>query len=143
MRIDSAPTDVYKEYKIRPGLFLYDGSCLVPGGVNFSIYSSGAKTCELVLFHNRAEEPFVTIPFPESYRIGNVFAMIVFDLDYENLEYGFRIDGHWDPACGDIYDASRYLLDPYARMISGRDIWGTPPDQANPFPYRWELRRGN
>ena len=136
MRIDSAPTDVYKEYKIRPGLFLYDGSCLVPGGINFSIYSSGAKTCELVLFHNHAEEPFVTIPFPESYRIGNVFAMIVFDLDYENLEYGFRIDGHWDPACGDIYDASRYLLDPYARMISGRDIWGTPPDQANPFPYR-------
>ena len=27
------------------------------------------------------------------FRIGNVFSMTVFDLDYENIEYGFRMDG--------------------------------------------------
>ena len=68
------------------------------------------------------------IPFPESYRIGSVFAMIVFDLDYENLEYGFYVDG-------DVFDKSKCLLDPYAKLVSGRNVWGVEPDWDNPFQY--------
>ncbi|MCE5285601.1 MAG: glycogen debranching enzyme [Pelosinus sp.] len=136
MRIDTNPTDTYGKYKIRPGIFLQNGSCLVPGGVNFSIYSSGAKSCELVLFRNHEKEPFAVIPFPPSYRIGNVFAMIVFDLDYENLEYGFYIDGAYDFARGDVYDHDKCLLDPYAKLLSGRNVWGEEPDWSNPFQYR-------
>ncbi len=136
MRIDTNPTDTYGKYKTRPGLFLHNGSCIVPGGVNFSIYSSGAKSCELVLFQNHEKEPFAVIPFPPSYRIGNVFAMIVFDLDYENLEYGFYIDGVYDFACGDVYDHTKCLLDPYAKLISGRNVWGVEPDWSNQFQYR-------
>ena len=96
MRVDTNPTDTYGDFKIRPGLFLANGSNLVPGGVNFTIYSKGAKSVELVLYHSHEKDPFAVIPFPESYRIGDVFAMIVFDLDYENLEYGFRVDGEYD-----------------------------------------------
>ena len=111
MRIDMLPTDCCGTYKIRPGIFLRNGASIVPGGVNFSVYSSGAKACELVLFWNHAQKPFAVIPFPESYRVGNVFAMIVFALDYENLEYGFRIDGTWNPLQGELYDGRRCLLD--------------------------------
>lgn len=136
MRIDMNPTDTYGKFKIRPGLFLHNGSCLVPGGVNFSIYSSGAKSCELVLFKNHEKEPFAVIPFPHSYRIGNVFAMIVFDLDYENLEYGFYIDGVYDFARGDVYNREKCLLDPYAKLVSGRNVWGEEPDWLDPFQYR-------
>ena len=96
MRIDLHPTDNINGFKVRPGLFLTNGAQIVPGGVNFSVYSSGAKSCELVLYHSHEKEPFAVIPYPESYRIGSVFSIIVFDLDYENLEYGFRVDGEYD-----------------------------------------------
>lgn len=68
------------------------GASFVPGGVNFSIYSSHSTGCTLVLFQQGRDGPIVEIPFPEGFRVGNVFAMTVFDLDYEDVEYGFRID---------------------------------------------------
>lgn len=139
MRIDLNPTDTYGNFKIRPGLFLANGTHIIPGGVNFTIYSSGATHCELVLFHSHEKEPFAVIPFPESYRIGNVFAMIVFDLDYENLEYGFRVDGDYNFQRGNVFDKSKTLLDPYAKVISGRDVWGVKPDWSNDFQYRSKI----
>ena len=139
MRIDIHPTDTYGKFKIRPGFFLSNGAQIVPGGVNFTVYSSGAKSCELILYHSHDKEPFATIPFPESYKIGSVFAMIVFDLDYENLEYGFRVDGEFDFAHGNVFDKNKILLDPYAKMISGRDVWGEEPDWSNDFQYRSKI----
>lgn len=136
MPLDVLPTDTYKQFKIRRGFFRLNGSTILPGGVNFSIYSSGATSCELILFKNNEKEPFATIPFPPKYRLGNVFAMIVFDLDYENIEYGFCIDGKYNVRKGDIYDKSKILLDPYAKMISGRNEWGVMPDKNNIFQYR-------
>lgn len=139
MRIDASPTDQYGDFRIRPGLFLRSGSSLVPGGVNFTVYSSRAKSCELVLYKNHAREPYAIIPFPECYRIGNTFAMIVFDLDYEAIEYGFRFNGVFDFASGDIFDKNKTLLDPYAKLVSGRSRWGEAPDYANPFQYRSKI----
>ena len=136
MRVDTNPTDTYGDFKIRPGLFLANGSNLVPGGVNFTIYSKGAKSVELVLYHSHEKDPFAVIPYPASYRIGDVFAMIVFDLDYENLEYGFRVDGEYDFQRGNVFDKTKTLLDPYAKVISGRNIWGAEPDWSNQFQYR-------
>ena len=130
------PTDTYGTFKIRPGLFLQQGATLVPGGVNFSVFSSKATSCELTLYKSREKEPFAVIPFPASYRIGHVFAMIVFDLDIEEIEYGFRIDGVYDFSAGDVFDRTKTLLDPYAKLVSGRDVWGKEPDWSNPFQYR-------
>ena len=31
------------------------------------------------------------------------------------------------------------LLDPYARAIGGRDVWGVTPDWDDPFPHRGRL----
>ena len=68
------------------------------------------------------------IPFPEEFRIGNVYSMVVFDLDYEDLEYGYRFDGPDNFAEGHWFDKSKILLDPYAKIIGGRDVWGITPD---------------
>ena len=136
MRIDLHPTDTINGFKVRPGLFLTNGAQIVPGGVNFSVYSSGAKSCELVLYNSHEKEPFAVIPYPQSYRIGSVFSMIVFDLDYEDLEYGFRVDGEYDFHRGLAFDKTKCLLDPYAKIISGRDVWGEEPDWNNKFQYR-------
>ena len=54
MQLDILPTDTFKQFKIRRGFFRLNGSSIVPGGVNFCIYSAGATSCELVLFKDRA-----------------------------------------------------------------------------------------
>lgn len=135
-RIDIYPTHVHEGYKLRPGQPLPFGATLVPGGINFSIFSSSATTCTLVLFEKGADKPMVEIPFLEEFRIGNVYSMTVFGLDYENIEYGFRMDGPWDPKNGHRFDKTKVLMDPYARVIGGRDTWGVQPDWNNVYQHR-------
>ena len=95
----------------------------VPGGVNFSIFSTSATACTLVLFEHDRDTPLAEIPFPPEYKLGHVWAMVVHDLRYENLEYGFRMDGPWNPKEGHYFDPAKILLDPCAREIVGREEW--------------------
>ncbi|MBD2772700.1 glycogen debranching protein GlgX [Iningainema tapete] len=138
-RIDIHPTHSYQNFKLRRGKPFPFGATLVPGGVNFSIFSSTATSCTLVLFKKHAPEPMAEIPFCKEFRIGNVFCMVVFDLDYENIEYGYRMDGPFNPQEGHWFDKSKILLDPYAKIIGGRDVWGTPPDWNNIYQHRARL----
>ncbi len=135
-RIDIHPTHRYQNFKLRRGRPFPFGATLVPGGVNFSIYSSHATSCTLVLFKKYASQAMVEIPFPEEFRIGNVYSMVVFDLDYENLEYGYRFDGPDNFAEGHWFDKSKILLDPYAKIIGGRDVWGVTPDWNDIYQHR-------
>jgi glycogen operon protein len=138
-RIDVYPTHESQGFKLRAGKPEPFGATLVPGGVNFSIFSSHATSCTLVLFEKDAPQPMAEIPFPDQFRIGNVYAMTVFDLPYENIEYGFRFDGPWDPGAGHRFDATKVLMDPYAKVISGRNIWGVKPDWNKSYQYRSRL----
>ena len=79
------------------------------------------------------------IPFPDEFRIGNVFAMVVFGLDYENIEYGFRMDGPYNPQEGHRFDPTKILLDPYAKVIGGRDVWGVQPDWNDIYQHRGRI----
>ena len=138
-RIDFYPTHTVGDYKMRPGKPFPFGATLVPGGVNFSIFSKNATACTLVIFEKHADTPSIEIPVPDSFRIGNTWCLIVFDLDFEGIEYGYRIDGPHDPDAGHRFDPSKILLDPYARAMGGRDIWGKQPNWNDPFPFRGRL----
>ncbi len=138
-RIDIHPTHEYQTYKLRQGKCFPFGATFVPGGVNFSIYSSHATSCTLVLFEKHAPKPFIEIPFPPEFKIGNVFSMIVFDLDYENIEYGYRMDGAYNVKEGHWFNKDKVLLDPYAKIVGGRDVWGVEPDWDNVYQHRGRL----
>ncbi len=138
-RIDARPTHTHGGYQLRMGRPFPFGATFVPGGINFSMFSSHATACALVLFDKGESHPSAEIPFPKEFRIGNVFTMIVFDLDFEGIEYGFRIDGPWAPTQGHRFDRTKILLDPFAKAISGRDVWGTPPNWNDVYPYRARL----
>ncbi|GAB4029224.1 glycogen debranching protein GlgX [Spirosoma gilvum] len=138
-RIDYYPTHEHDGIKFRRGHALPFGATMVAGGVNFSIYSSAATDCTLVLFERGAEKPYAEIPFPDEFRIGNVYCMTVFDLDYERLEYGYRMDGPYNPAVGWRFNKSVILSDPYAKVIGGRDTWLSKPDWNNVYQYRSRL----
>ncbi|MEM1169717.1 MAG: glycogen debranching protein GlgX [Cyanobacteria bacterium P01_H01_bin.35] len=135
-RIDIHPTHSHGDFKLRRGNPFPFGATMVPGGVNFSIFSSHATSCTLVLFQKGAPEPMAEIPFPEEFRIGNVYCMIVFDLDVENIEYGYRMDGPNNFHDGQWFDKSKILMDPYAKVIGGRDVWGEIPNWDDIYQHR-------
>ena len=118
------PLDEIAGFGVRPGYFHINGTTEVAGGVNFTIHSHNATYCELCLFHRTEEDPYAILPFPEHYRIGNVFSMIVFGLDIEEFEYAYRVDGPYDEKKGLLFDKNRFLLDPYAKAVTGQSVWG-------------------
>ena len=79
------PTDNICGFDVRPGHYEFDGAMPVRGGVNFTVSSFYATSITLLLFKERAKEPFARIPFPESYRIGNTYSMIVFGLEIDKI----------------------------------------------------------
>ena len=117
-------------YLVRPGMFETNGATPLPVGVNFTVHTSGGTSCELLLFHRGEEEPYAVLPFPDEYRIGDVYSMIVFGLDIEELEYAYRVDGPWDPEKGLRFRKENVLLDPYARAVAGQRIWGEKKEGA-------------
>ena len=135
-RIDIYPTHRHGDLWLRAGRPQPLGATIVPGGINFAIFSRFAVRCTLVLFHRGERQPFVEIPFPESFRIGQVWAMIVFGLDHEQIEYGYRMDGPHRPHAGHRFDPAVILLDPYARALGGRARWAQPQDDDDPMPIR-------
>ncbi|MBD3883471.1 glycogen debranching protein GlgX [Phormidium tenue FACHB-886] len=129
----------YAGFELRRGIPFPFGATPVLGGINFSVFSNHATTATLVLFKKGAPEPFAEIPFLRQFRLGNVVSMIVQDLNYEDIEYGYRIGGPFDPKAGHRFDPSKILLDPYAKSIGGRSVWGTPLPQEEIYPYRAQI----
>ena len=143
--IDEYPTQRIGDVEYCAGHVFPFGATLTGVGVNFSVYSKEATACTLVLYHHGQEEPFLEIPFPEAFRIGHVYAMMVFGLNIDTVEYGYRFDGPSDPRRGARFDKRRVLLDPYAKSISGRSVWGKRRARggrdADPFPHRGQIIR--
>ena len=139
--INQSPTKRIGDLEYGPGHVLPLGATLMFDGVNFSVFSKEATSCTLVLYHHGQKVPFQEIPFPDSFRIGHVYSMMVYGLNIETIEYGYRFDGPYDPKKGLRFDKNRVLLDPFARSISGRSVWGIEPDYTNPFQYRGQVIR--
>ena len=138
--LNMEPLEQVNGYQICPGFYMFDGATPIPEGVNFTIHSQGATACELLLYHRKAEEPYAVIPFPENYRIGNVYSMIVFGLNVEEFEYAYRLDGPYDPKKGLLFDKEHVLLDPYAKAVTGQSTWGK---RVSPAGYRARVVRNN
>lgn len=137
------PLDKINGYDVRPGFYEVNGASALPGGVNFTLASHSATSCELLLFHRKSSEPFASIPFPEHYRIGNVFSMIVFGLKIDEFEYAYRLDGPYQPEKGLIYDKTKYILDPYAKAVTGQSEWGVHLACSQNCQYKSRVVRNN
>ena len=120
------PRESVAGYAVCPGLYeQYGAHALGYGGaVSFTIHSNGASAVELLLFRRLEKEPYAVIPFPENYRIGDVWSMVVFGLDITQFEYAYRVDGPWDPKKGLLFDKNHVLLDIYAKAVTGQKVWG-------------------
>lgn len=130
------PLDVVEGFKIRPGFFRMYGACVASNGVSFTINSHGATRCTLLLFKPQAPKPYARIPFHDSYRIGDTYSMLVFDIKPDEFEYAFSFDGPYEPAKGLLFNEENVLLDPYSRAVTGQRKWGEKPEGGKDFEYR-------
>jgi isoamylase len=91
----------------------YDGA-----GTNFALFSEVAESVELCLFDDDNIE--TRIPMTEK-------DALVWHAYLPRVEpgqrYGYRVHGPYDPANGHRCDASKLLLDPYAKAYEGAIDW--------------------
>ncbi len=111
-------------FPVRPGMYDSNGATELPYGVNFTVHTHFGTKCELLLFHKGEMEPYAILPFPQEYKIGDVYSMVVFGLDIETFEYAYRVAGPNEPKEGLLFDRRNVLLDPYAKAVAGQRGWG-------------------
>lgn len=137
------PLDIIGGFPVRPGFFNTNGAVRTGHGVSFTIHSAGATGCTLLLFRPQESEPFAKLPFPEEYRIGNTYSMVVFGLQIEEFEYAYQLDGPYDKKKGLLFDKDTVLLDPYARAVAGQRKWGERPEGDTGFVYHARVVENN
>lgn len=102
-----------------PGKSFPLGATLYENGVNFSVFAPEAESVELLLFENEVdtnpEKIFLKPLENKTYYYWHVFVPEI----RENQLYGYRLHGEYNPTKGLYFDASKVMLNPYAKMICG------------------------
>ncbi|WP_035775446.1 glycogen debranching protein [Butyrivibrio sp. VCB2001] len=92
------------------------------GGINFSVNSRDATSCTLELYKDSGKA-FASIEIPGEFKSGSNYSITIYGLDPEKISYTYRFGGKFDESLGLRFDPSFCLLDPYAKIITGREIW--------------------
>ena len=103
----------------------FGASILDEDSINFSVNSVDATGCMLVLYHAGENEAFAHIMIPEDFRTGSNYSIIIYDQNPEELEYTYCFFGENDRSKGLLFNPEVPLLDPYAKLLSGRETWGS------------------
>lgn len=138
---------------ILPGQSYPLGATVLPGGVNFCVFSRNATAVDLLLFDQADDaQPAQLIHLdPDINRTFYYWHIFVKGLSAGQL-YGYRVHGPYQPAHGLRFDGSKVLLDPYALVVSYGDNYSRaaaarPGDNcsqamkgviADPHDYDWE-----
>ena len=89
-------------------------------GVNFAVFSAHAQSIELCLFDASGTQEMARYPLP--CRTSDVWHGYL-PHAAAGLVYGLRAHGTWRPERGYRFNASKLLLDPYAREVVGTFEW--------------------
>src|SRR5512139_4153574 len=94
------------------------GATLLPGGVNFAVFSRHATRMTLVLYRPGDARPLWEFPLdPELNRTGDVWHVFVEGLT-AGFEYGYRAAREdLMPHPLDCFDPAVVLIDPYAKAL--------------------------
>lgn len=90
----------------------YDG-----GGVNFAVFSANATAIDLCLYAPLTGHEYARVRLPEC--TDEVFHGYVPGLS-PGTAYGFRAYGPYDPERGHRFNPNKLLIDPYAKVLTGR-----------------------
>jgi glycogen operon protein len=109
------------------------GASLTERGVNFALRAPSASQVWLVLWPAGRGGPRHDLPLAAArHRSGDVWHLELAGVA-PPLEWAWRVERPAAPPPGPPPEASRLLLDPYARAVSGAERWGEPPAERRCF----------
>jgi isoamylase len=117
MFIQNTPTETSKFTALKGQSFPI-GPSLMEGGVNFCIFSKHATLVELLIFDHLDDispsQIFTLDPTSnKTYHYWHIFLQGA----SEGLIYAYRIHGPYQPEKGHLFDATKVILDPYAKAV--------------------------
>ena len=90
-------------------------------GVNFALFSENATHIDLCLFdHELQDQESKRIRIEE--RTDQVWHVYLPEIRPGQF-YGYRVDGPYEPEAGHRFNASKLLIDPYAKALTGVVKW--------------------
>jgi len=95
-------------------------------GTNFALFSENAERVELCLFDADDNEERLELHERTAFNWHGYVPGVG-----PGQRYGYRVHGHWAPERGHRFNASKLLLDPYAKSIDGAIDW----DAGHTLPY--------
>jgi isoamylase len=95
-------------------------------GTNFSLFSEHGERVELCLFDAAGREERVALAERTAFNWHGYLPGVG-----PGQRYGYRVHGPYDPARGLRFNASKLLIDPYAKAVEGPVQWSA----ANVLPY--------
>jgi glycogen operon protein len=119
------------------------GASLRQDGINFAIFSKHATAVTLELFQPGEQAPFAAVALdPSRNRTGQIWHVLVRGIG-QGIQYAYRMacEPNPDPSIH-RFDWSARLLDPSAKSVAGRPIWGYPDQAIDPAWKPKYLRRG-
>lgn len=138
---------------VLPGQSFPLGATVLPGGVNFCIFSKNSTAIELLLFDRPDDcQAAKIIPLDPKYNKTFYYWHVFVPGIGAGQIYGYRVDGPFDPEQGHRFDGTKVLLDPYARAVANlenysRQAASCPGDNCtralkgvvvDPSNYDWE-----
>jgi isoamylase len=119
------------------------GASFQRGGVNLAIFSKHATSVTLVLFAPESPVSIAEFPLDSHYnRTGQIWHALLRGIG-PGIEYGYRMGSGKTPDPQlHHFDFSVVLLDPAAKCVAGRPLWGYPPESSHSSWKPRYVRRG-
>jgi isoamylase len=131
-------SDTEMPFKYSSGKAFPLGVSQVEGGLNFALFSQHASSVILCLKlpgrGTEDEKGADVVEFvldQQKNKTGDIWHVIVEGLPASGVLYGYRVGGPqgWDQ--GHRFDSSTVLLDPYAKLVSGRKYFGVAEEKSS------------
>ena len=113
--------------------------------VNFAVFSSSATAVSLVLWTPEAlAKGEITAEIELDDRVNKTGSVwhVALPKCAENVLYGYRVDGPYEPEKGHRFDRSKVLLDPYAKATVSRPRYGELGKKADGSEDCWPQYAG-
>ena len=108
--------------KVWPGTPYPLGATWQGNGVNFALFSENATGVDVCLF-DTLEDEHETVRIRMTEHTDQVWHVFLPEIKPGQL-YGYRVYGLYEPEKGMRFNASKLLLDPYAKAVAGEVEWG-------------------
>ncbi|KAG8364546.1 hypothetical protein BUALT_Bualt18G0008400 [Buddleja alternifolia] len=126
--------------RVFPGQAHPLGVSEVETGTNFALFSQNATAVTLCLvlqergIHNKSEQEMIELSLdPQVNKTGDIWHICVEDLPRSNVCYGYRVNGPQDWHQGHRFDNGNILIDPYAKLVEGRRVFGDASNKMSKF----------